>query len=265
MTIGTSIALRPTVASWEGKLRVAAAVAQSALYSFIEYHYLRCQRLFIDLNELIGVSRLLGMGRLSIGNLKSAYTVRLWRNIISNNPYVAIVQITGGKSWGRANMRSRVLGDLFKSGKVDARYAVPWAAREGAAQANFVGLSQLFRSSPSAVIFGSDLNAVLEVLERATNMLEGGVLVGGRFESEIITAQSWIEVRELGGQEAVRKGLIRALQTTPGFIRALDDSAKQLVRVGISAGGAQSLARVLDVRVHDLAENESKPEGPPTS
>lgn len=184
--------------------------------------------------------------KLSVPKLKNLYTVQRWRDIINDNRYIAVVQLSGGSSWGRANMRLRVLGDEYECGRVDARYAVPWAARSAAVQTRFTGLSELFRSSPSAVLFGNDVDAMLYVLKRARNILDCGVLVGGRFGEDIVTASCWEEAESLGGQDKVHAELITALRTSPGLLEVLNGSSRQFTNVFDAASGARRLVRVLE-------------------
>lgn len=184
---------------------------------------------------------------LTVQGLKRAYTVRMWRDIFAASPYVAVLQLTGGRSWGRTNMRARVLGPRGASPAVDARYAVPWAARAAAEQTRFVGLAGLFRAAPCAVVYGHDPAAVLDTLERARGLLAGGVLLGGRFGGSVIPASAWEEAKELGGEDAVRAGLLRALAgQAPPLVRALDGGSAGLARVLEKGGGAARLVRAVD-------------------
>lgn len=184
---------------------------------------------------------------LTVPGLKRAYTVRMWRDIFANSPYVAVLQLTGGRSWGRTNMRARVLADGGPSAAADARYAVPWAARAAAQQTRFIGLAALFRAAPCAVVFGADAGAVLDTVERALALLDGGVLLGGRFGADVVAAGAWEEARALGGEDAVRAGLLRALAgQAPPLARVLDGSAVGLARAVDRGGGAARLLRAVD-------------------
>lgn len=192
---------------------------------------------------------------LTVPGLKRAYNTRKWRNIFQNHPYVAIVQLTGGRSWGRINMRARVLGDHVHQPSppdpsrpfVDARYAVPSCARAAAAQTTVPGLENLFRSAPSAVIYGETVGVVLEVLARAREKLDGGLLVGGRFGNEVVHGSAWEEAAELQSEEKVRVGLLRVLEgAAPGLVQVLDAGKADIVRTIDAAGGAKKLINVVD-------------------
>lgn len=188
---------------------------------------------------------------LTVRSLKRAYDVRKWRDVFQHHPYIAVVQLTGGRSWGRTNMRARVLGAQTT---VDARYAVPSAARLAASQTAFAGLSNLFHAAPSAVIFGHGADDVLDVVARATDILDGGLLVGGRFGESVVHGADWARAADLGGESAVRAGLVRALEgAAPRLVRVLDGGGEGLVRT-IGAGGGERVVRVFDAVEKKLSE-----------
>jgi ribosomal protein L10 len=193
----------------------------------------------------------------SVTALKRIYLVRQWQNIIANHSYVAVLQLTGGRSWGRTNMRARVLGDRYGTPEVGAKYAVPWAARAGAEQTRFVGLATLFQSAPSAVIFGHEISAVLDVIARTRKEVEGSILLGGRFGDTIVSARVWDEVGAMESEDELRLKLIQLLSAPPGFLRILDGNAARLTRVLQGSGAsARSLVRVLERHSHGAHEAE---------
>lgn len=188
----------------------------------------------------------------TVAGLKRAHVVRQWRNILSGNSYVAVVQLTGGRSWGRINMKARVLGDYANSGGVDAKYAVPWAARSAAEDTAFAGLANLFRSSPCAVIYGNDIGSVLAVLARARQQLDGGIVIGGRFGEDVITSRMWDTASDLRSEQAVREDLVRVLGTPPQLVNHLRGSSHGLVKSLQDAAGSTKLVRVLDRQLANL-------------
>jgi hypothetical protein len=187
----------------------------------------------------------------SVTGLRKVYLTRQWRDIIKNHPYIAVLQLTGGRSWGRSNMKSRVLGDWFGTSDVvvAAKYAVPWAARAGAEQTRFVGLAALFRSAPSAVIYGGDIAAVLEVVARTKQEVEGSILLGGRFGDQIVPARIWDEVAAMGTEDEMRIKLIQLLSTPPAVLRMLDGHAVRLTQTLLNSGAsARGLVSLLERR-----------------
>jgi hypothetical protein len=203
-----------------------------------------------------GVFLCTAMG-LTVTGLKRAYNVRQWRHIIGSNPYIAVLQLTGGRSWGRTNMKARVLGDLGgEPERVDAKYAVPWAARAGAEQTRFVGLAGLFRSAPCAVVYGPDVGAVLAVVERARGVLDGAILVGGRFGDAVVGSRSWDTALSLGGEEGVRLELVQVLGAPPQLIPVLESGSRDLVKTTVS-GGAGLLTGVLQQRYRQVSDESS--------
>lgn len=183
---------------------------------------------------------------LNVRALKREFEVRTWKRIIGDNPYVAVVQITGGRTWGRTNIKARILGDEKDSPTVGVRFAVPRAAREGALRTKYVGLSELFRGSPSAVVYGSEIDNVVKVLRRARNVIDGGILVGGRFGDAIITSRVWADVLASEGERAEWAKFVQVVGAPPGFVDVLDRNAKGLAQTLENAGGAQRLARVVE-------------------
>lgn len=183
---------------------------------------------------------------LNVSALRREFEIRTWSRIIGENPYVAVVQITGGRAWGRTNVKARVLGDDKDRPTVGARFAVPKAAREGAMRTRYVGLAELFRGGPSAVIYGNEVDDVVRVVKRAQSVIDGGVLIGGRFGDAIVTSRVWEDVLNSEGERAEWVKFVQVLGTPPGFVRVLDHSAKGLAQSLDSAGGAARLSRVLD-------------------
>lgn len=181
---------------------------------------------------------------LNVQALKREFEIRTWSRIIGGHPYVAVVHITGGRSWGRANTKARVLGD--SPGAVGARFASAKHAREGARRTRFVGLAELFRGCPAAVVYGADAEAVAGAARRARDVIDGGVLVGGRFGDEIVTARAWEAVLRSEGRRAEWARLVRVLAAPPALARVLDAGGRGLAQSVEAAGGAARLARVLD-------------------
>lgn len=183
---------------------------------------------------------------LSITILRREFEVRTWSKIIEQNPYVAVVQITGGRAWGRSNMKARILGKHMGAEDVCARYAISRAAREGASRTKFNALSALFRSSGCAVIYGHKVQPVVEVVKRAREQLDGGILVGGRFGNDVVTARVWEMVLESDGEKAEWGKFYSVLARQPGVVDVLDRSSAGLVDAIREGGGANRLSRVLD-------------------
>lgn len=182
----------------------------------------------------------------NVNALKREYEIRTWTRIIGKNPYVAVLQLTGGRAWGRTNVKARILGEDQGLPTVDTRFAIPKFAREGAQRTRYVGLSELFRGMPSAVVYGDDVDDVVRVVKRAQEVLDGGLLVGGRFGDAIITRRVWDQVLESEGERAEWVKLVQVIATPPGFVKVLDTSARGLSQVVEQAGGAARLVRVLD-------------------
>lgn len=182
----------------------------------------------------------------NVSALKREFEIRKWSKIIGENPYVAVLQITGGRAWGRTNVKARVLGEDMNRSSVGARFASPKYAREGAKRTRYVGLSELFRGLPSAVVYGNDVDVVVRVLKRAKSIIDGGLLAGGKFGDAIVTSRIWEEVLKSDGERAEWVRFVQVLGTPPGFVRILDHGAKGLHQTLHNAGGAARLARVLD-------------------
>lgn len=182
----------------------------------------------------------------NVRTLRKLHEVRNWSKIIEENPYVAVVQVTGGRAWGRTNMKSRILGKHYGSEHVGARYAVPKVAREGIKRTRFVGLSDLFRGSPSAVIYGSQVDPVVETIKRATDIIDGGILIGGRFGENIVTAKTWQKVLESDGELEEWKKFVTILSKPPPILQLLDQQSKGMIDVVQKAGGQQDLVHVLN-------------------
>lgn len=183
---------------------------------------------------------------LNVRALKREFEVRTWSRIITENPYVAVIQITGGRAWGRTNMKARVLGDEKGLSTVNARFAVPKAAREGALRSRYVGLSELFRGGPCAVVYGNNVDDVVKVVKRAQDVIDGGIVVGGRFGNAIVTSRVWDDVLKSEGERAEWAKFVHVIGAPPKFLNILDRNAKGLAQNLEKAGGAQRLARVLE-------------------
>lgn len=182
---------------------------------------------------------------LSIVKLRREYEIRTWRKIIEENPYVAVVQSTGGKSWGRTNMKARILGKHLNSKVVGARYAIPRAAREAALQTRFDKLSSLFQTAGSAVVYGQKVDPVVEVVKNANDIIDGSLLLGGRFGDDIVTAKVWETVLDSKGESTEWANLVSVLDRTPPFITILDRSSSGLVEALKKSGRAHQLTGVL--------------------
>lgn len=182
---------------------------------------------------------------LSVTKLRREYEVRLWRKIIEENPYVAVVQIAGGGAWGRKNMRARILGEHLKDGRVGTRYAVPRSAREGAMRSRFEQLALLFRSGGSAVVYGRQIDPVIAVVKRAQEKIDGGLLIGGRFGERVVSAGIWERALKSKGEVDEWTQFLSVLANPPAVIQVLDQQSKGLVQVLQQGGGAQQLTNVL--------------------
>lgn len=182
---------------------------------------------------------------LTITRLRREYEIRLWRKIIEDNPYVAVVETTGGRAWGRKNMRARILGEHLKDGLVGTRYAVPRSAREGAMRSRFKQLATLFRTGGSAVVYGKQIDPVVQVVKRAQDVIDGSLLVGGRFGGRVVTAPVWQRALDSEGEAAEWTQLLSVLAKPPGVIQILDQQSKGLVQVLRQGGRAQQLTGIL--------------------
>ncbi|PXF42191.1 hypothetical protein BWQ96_08111 [Gracilariopsis chorda] len=182
---------------------------------------------------------------LQVHALRREFEVRTWTNIINKNPYLAVVQITGGRAWGRTNMKHRILQQNSQSPHVNARFAIPRAAREGALRTQYKGLSELFRSGPCAVVYGDRIDDVVCVVKRATDQIDGGVLIGGKFGKGIITARTWETVLNSEGELAEWARFAAVLGRRPALIDALEGRGRGLLNV-LEAAGARRLTTVLD-------------------
>lgn len=184
--------------------------------------------------------------RLSIPALRKEYNVRKWAQIFGGHPYVAVVQLTGGTSWGRSNMKWRVLGDLSGNKCVGARYCTPRVGREGAMRTRYVGLAELLRGGTCAVVYGTQLNEVVDVLDRSLGMINGATLIGGRFGDQIVSAKVWHEVRKSDGELAQWQQFVHALDNAPSaLVKGIDTSSTQLLDTLDNAGGAKNLVTLL--------------------
>lgn len=181
----------------------------------------------------------------SISALRREFHVRQWSTILRENPYIAVVQLTGGRAWGRTNMKARVLGEHVGR-DVGARFAVPKVVRAAAEQTKFKGIAELFRSAPSAVVYGTDVEAVAAVVANARKILDGAILVGGRFGDALVTPKTWEKVLESDGELAEWTRFVQVLAAPPAFLRVLDGNAAGLVQSVDAGAGAAKLVRVLD-------------------
>lgn len=143
-------------------------------------------------------------------------------------------------------MRARVLKEHIHSDAVNAKYAVPRHAREGATQTRFKGLAALFSSAPCAVVYGSDIASVLEVVDTSKEVLTGAIVIGGRFGDEIVPPRVWNEAAKYGSPENLQRDLVRVLASPPGFVGALESSTSRLVHSLERAGPSAALVRVLE-------------------
>lgn len=184
---------------------------------------------------------------LNIRALKREFEIRTWRTIIEANAYVAVIQISGGRAWGRTNMKSRIIGPLRDEGEgVDARFAVGRLAREGAQRTRFKGLEALFRGGSSAVVFGNGINEVVEGVRRAKKEIDGGFVVGGRFGERIVTGGIWDEVLESDGERAEWARFLKVVGAgTPAVAALLSRGSPGLVDALELAGGAARLTNVV--------------------
>ncbi len=197
---------------------------------------------------------------LSVSALRAEYKIRVWQRIIAGNPYIVVLQLTGGTSWGRTNMKWRLLGapDRIPDG-VGARYATPRASREGALRTRFTGIAELFRAAPCAVIYGTDVAAVTDVVRRAEEELVDAVLVGGRFGDRLVHANTWREVLASDGETAQFARLVAALQQGAPLVRAFDAGTRGLAHALDASSGRNTLASVLTQHVSNLEGGATAP------
>lgn len=188
---------------------------------------------------------LVGKMALSVTKLRREYEIRLWRKIIDENPYVAVVQVTGGRSWGGRNLKARILDKYLSNGEVGTRYAVPRSAREGALRSRFGHLANLFRSCGSAVVYGHHADSVIETVKRAQKIIDGGLLVGGRFGEQVVTAPIWERALQSEGEVAEWTQLVTVLSQPPPLLDVIDRSSKGLVQVLQQGGRANQLTNIL--------------------
>ncbi len=180
--------------------------------------------------------------------------MRQWVDIINNHPYVAVLQLTAGVNWGRSNWKWRVLGEhAQKAPLVDAKFAVPSAAREGASRTKFVGMTELFRSSPCAVVYGTDVGDVSSVVRRTQDEISDAVLIGGRFGEELVHARQWRQVLEADEREQLCV-LLGVLQNATPLVRAIDAPSRGLAAALNAAGGATKLVTLLSEHEKKMAQ-----------
>lgn len=206
--------------------------------------------------------------RLSVSKLRSEYKVREWSRIISENDYVAVLQLTRGVNWGRSNVKHRLKGigigseregvdiDIDTENCVDVKFAVPRVAREGALRTRYVGMGELFRAAPSAVVYGNDIAGVCTTIERADTM---GVatLIGGKFRDQLIHQRQWKTV--LGTDEKTTLAqLLQAVSSgSPKLVKTMEAGNSGLVNVIDKGDRAKPLMRLLNEHSKSGAEAES--------
>lgn len=176
--------------------------------------------------------------------------MRVWARIIGKNPYVAVIQLNGGCNWGRKNLKWRILGE--EHGRVDARFATPRATREGAMRTRFVGMAELFRGAPCAVVYGSHIEDVNTVIKRAEEALPESVLVGGRFGDSLIHARQWREVIDSDGEIAQYAKLLATIKQAPQLVRTIEAPTRGLADVISRGGRHRALAGVLGQHTKNL-------------
>lgn len=202
---------------------------------------------------------------LSVVKLRREYEIRLWTRIIEENRYIAVVQLAGGQSWGRSNMKSRILGEYYNHNNetdnetqqtsttnnnspivVNARYAVPRAAREGARRSTrYAPIANLFRTASCAVVYGTQVAPVAAVVKNATKVLKSSLLVGGRFGEDIVTAGRWAAALDSDGEAAEFARLIATLDAPhPALLQTLDSGSRGLA-TALDGAGAKPLVGVL--------------------
>lgn len=190
---------------------------------------------------------------ISVAALRTEYKIRTWQRIIGENPYIAVLQLTGGSRWGRTNMKWRILGapNPIPDG-VSARFATPAATREGALRTRFPGIAELFRSAPCAVVYGTQVEAVMDVVRRAEDLLNDAELVGGRFGDRLVHAQTWREALASEGEVAQFTQLVGALEQGAPLVRTLEAGGKGLAGALDQAAGRDALAGVLTQHATNL-------------
>lgn len=175
---------------------------------------------------------------ISVSALRTEYKIRIWQRIIGENPYIAVLQLTGGSRWGRTNMKWRLLGapDPIPPG-VNARFATPAATRAGALRTRFPGIAELFRSAPAAVVYGTSVEAVMDVVRRAEDVLADAELVGGRFGDRLVHAATWREALAADGEVAETARLVQTLERGAPLVRVMEEGGRGLAGVLGEAGG----------------------------
>lgn len=181
---------------------------------------------------------------LTVNALKREFEIRTWQRILRDSPYVAVFHLTAGRAWGRTNMKARVLAS--DRPLVGARFAAGKYAREGARRTRYVGMAELFRGMPSAVVYGGEVDDVVRVVKRAQVVIDGGVLVGGRFGEDVVGSRVWQSVLDSEGERAEWGKLVGLLATPPAVLRVLEGSGSGLCRSLENASGGKRLVRVLD-------------------
>lgn len=198
---------------------------------------------------------------ISAARLKAEYKIRVWQRIIGEHPYVAVLQLTGGANWGRSNLKWRVLGEeRGRAPRVDARFATPRATREGALRTRYVGIAELFRGAPCAVVYGTDVSDVCAVVRRAEKTLPDAVLVGGRFGDFLIHGKQWREVLDSDGEIAQFAQLVGTLRQGSPLVAAFEAPTRGLTAALRNGARHQALTGILTQHSSNLDTEQPKSE-----
>lgn len=197
--------------------------------------------------------------RLSVAKLRGEYKVREWSRIISENDYVAVLQLTRGVNWGRSNIKHR-LKPVPESGEeptVDVKFAVPRVAREGALRTPYVGIGELFRSSPSAVVYGNDISQVCTTIEKADDM---GIatLIGGKFHDQLIHQRQWKTVLGTDEKSTFAQLLQTVAHSSPKLVKTIQAGNTGLVNVIDKGNSSTPLLRLLNEHSKERDGDEAK-------
>lgn len=164
---------------------------------------------------------------LSIGTLQRAFKVHNLRKVFTDHNYVAVFQLMGGRAWGRSAMRHRIVGNIDG---VDARFAAPWAAREAVQELEpFQPLESVFSGGPCALLYGNEIESMVQVIKIAREKLDGAFLIAGRFADVIVTGKVWNDIVDGKDQRTLMAEFLGTLKSQDRVVGLLNASAKQLL------------------------------------
>lgn len=93
-------------------------------------------------------------------------------------------------------------------------------------------------------MYGDDVECVVDVVKRAMDLIDGSVLLGGRFGDGIITARVWEEVLESEGETAEWCKFLAILGRRPEVVDVLSAGSRGLVDA-LGSGGPRRLVNVV--------------------